>query len=57
MSQINKFCIKSCPVGIEKSRELLSKNESVYDAVADMRCFVEKCIKTCPYKDKIDFKN
>lgn len=56
MSEINKFCIKSCLVGLEKSQELLNKNESVYDAAADMHSFVKDCIKTCPYKDRMNFK-
>lgn len=49
---MNDFCITDCPLGIEKSKEFLNKNNSVYDAVIDMRFFVEECIKTCPYRDR-----
>jgi hypothetical protein len=51
---MNNFCIKGCPIGIEKSRELLDKNNSAYDAAMDMQFFVDKCIKTCPYKDRLE---
>lgn len=53
MSEINEFCIKDCPLGKEKSKEFLDRNNSVYDAVLDMRAFVKECLKTCPYKDKL----
>jgi Fe-S-cluster-containing dehydrogenase component len=49
---MNDYCIKDCPLGIEKSKELLDKANSVYDAAMDMRFFVDECIKTCPHKDK-----
>jgi hypothetical protein len=54
MSKINDFCINECPLGIKKSDEFLNKNNSVYDAVADMWSFVDECLKTCPYKDKFE---
>ncbi len=44
------YCNKSCPIGIEKSRELLDKNNSAYDAAISFRFFVEDCFKYCPYK-------
>lgn len=50
---MSAYCIKECPLGKEKSRELLDKNNSAYDAALDMQFFVDKCIKTCPYKDKL----
>lgn len=53
---MNDFCIKSCPLGKKKSKELLDKNNSVYDAAMDMRFFVEECLKTCPHKDKFKAK-
>ncbi len=49
---MNDFCIKGCPLGTEKSKEFLDKNNSAYDAAMDMHFFVENCIKTCPHKDK-----
>lgn len=52
MSEVNDFCIKECPLGIEKSEEFLDKNNSAFDAAMDMHCYVKECIKTCPYKDK-----
>lgn len=52
MSEVKDFCIKSCPLGIEKSKEFLDKNNSAYDAAMDMHFFVKECMKTCPYKDK-----
>lgn len=52
MPEVRDFCIKDCPLGKEKSREFLDKNNSVYDAATDMYFFVEECIKTCPYKKK-----
>jgi hypothetical protein len=52
MPEKNDFCIKSCPVGIEKSKELLDKNNSAYDAAIDMYFFVEECMKTCPHKEE-----
>ena len=54
MSEIRDFCIKSCPLGKEKSKEFLNENNSAYDAAIDMRLFVEKCLKTCQYKDKFE---
>ena len=33
---INDFCIKECPLGIEKSEEFLDKNNSAFDAAMDM---------------------
>lgn len=53
MSEVRDFCIKGCPIGLEKSKEFLDKNNSAYDAAMDMHFFVDKCIKTCPYKDKL----
>jgi hypothetical protein len=52
MSEVRDYCIKECPLGIEKSKEFLEINNSAYDAAMDMHFFVEKCINTCPYKDK-----
>ena len=52
MSEVNDFCIKECPLGIEKSEEFLDKNNSAFDAAMDMHCYVKECIKTCLYKDK-----
>jgi hypothetical protein len=54
MSELRDFCITGCPIGLEKSREFLDKNNSAYDAAMDMYFFVENCIKTCPHKDKND---
>ena len=54
MSEVKDFCIKGCPLGREKSKELLDKNNSAYDAAMDMYFFVEECVKTCPYRDKFD---
>jgi hypothetical protein len=56
MSEIRDFCIKGCPLGKEKSREFLDKNNSAYDAAMDMSFFVEECMKTCPHKDKLNTK-
>lgn len=53
---MNDFCIKKCPLGKEKSKDFLAQNNSVYDAVIDMRSFVEECLKTCPHKDKLNIK-
>ena len=53
---MNDFCIKGCPLGIEKSKEFLDKNDSAYDAAMDMYFFVEECLKTCPHKDKLNTK-
>lgn len=52
MSEVKDFCIRECPLGKEKSQELLDRNNSAYDAAMDMCFFVEECIKTCPHKDK-----
>ena len=54
MSEVKEFCIKSCPLGLEKRKEFLDKNNSVYDAATDMYFFVKECMKTCPYKEDID---
>jgi hypothetical protein len=56
MSEVRDFCIKGCPLGKEKSREFLDKNNSVYDAAMDMYFFVDECVKTCPHKDKFKAK-
>ena len=56
MIEMNDFCIEKCPLGKEKSKEFLTINNSVYDAVVDMYYFVEECTKTCPYKDKLNTK-
>ncbi len=56
MSEVRNFCIKGCPLGEEKSEEFLNRNNSAYDAAIDMCLFVEECIKTCPYKDKLNTK-
>lgn len=53
---MNDFCIKGCPLGIEKSEEFLAINNSVYDAAMDMHSFVEECLKTCPHRDKLNTK-
>ena len=50
------YCHKECPIGKAKSKEFLDANNSAYDAAMDMWFFVEKCIKTCPYKDKFKTK-
>lgn len=50
---MNDFCIKECPRGKEKSEELLDKNNSALDAAMDMYFFIEKCLETCPYRDKL----
>jgi hypothetical protein len=47
-----KYCMHECPIGCAKSEELLTKNNSVFDAVSDFRLFVEKCFETCLHKDK-----
>jgi hypothetical protein len=46
------YCNKKCPIGSKARSECLAENESVGDAVIDFWHFVDKCIKTCPYKDK-----
>ena len=48
---MNDYCIDKCPLGKEKSKEFLDKNESAYDAAMDMHFFVQECLKTCSYKD------
>ncbi len=47
------YCIKKCPKGIAESKRLLDINNSAYDAAMDMYSFVQVCLKTCPYKDKL----
>ena len=54
--EVKDFCTKECPIGRKKSRELLDRHNSVYDAAMDMYFFVEKCVNTCPYKDKLSVK-
>jgi hypothetical protein len=56
MSEVKDFCIKECPIGKKKSREFLDMDNSAYDAALDMYFFVEKCMNTCPYKDKFNAK-
>ncbi len=48
-----EYCIKYCKHGKEKMKELLQTCESVFDAVADMRDFVQNCFKSsnCPFKE------
>lgn len=43
----NEYCIKHCELGCKKSKELLDKHNSAYDAALDMHWFVEGCKKTC----------
>jgi hypothetical protein len=45
------YCDKQCPIGMEKSKELLAMHNSAYDAALDFCSFVDKCFKTCPYKE------
>lgn len=46
------FCDKKCLKGKQMSNELLSKNNSAFDAAIDFVMFTEECFKTCPYKEK-----
>ena len=45
------YCDKNCPIGKEKSRELLDSSNSAYDAALDFMWFTEECFKTCPRKE------
>lgn len=45
------YCIENCPIGRDKSLELLEECNSACSAAIDFRFFVDECIKSCPYKD------
>lgn len=48
---MNLYCIKECPIGKVKSKELLNECESSIDAAFEMRDFVENC--KCPYSEEL----
>lgn len=50
MIKHSNYCISGCPIGKAESDKILNESESAFDAAFDMRCFVDKCILTCPYK-------
>ena len=49
-----EYCDKICYIGSKKSEEFLDKNSSAFDAVIDFKLYINKCFKTCPYKEKLE---
>ena len=45
-----KYCGEKCKIGMQKSKDFLAENNSIFDAVLDFTWFTEECFKTCPYK-------
>ena len=43
------YCHKQCQKGMKVSEELLSNNNSAYDAAFDFITFAKNCFKTCPF--------
>lgn len=48
------YCETTCERGKRVLGEYLAKNNSAYDAFIDFRCFVEGCLKSCPYASSTD---
>ena len=47
------FCSIECEKGRKAVSKFLLKNNSAYDAFIDFKYFIEECIKTCPYREKV----
>ena len=46
------YCYNNCAKGISMRKDLLDKNDSVYEAIMDFQSFANTCFETCPCKDK-----
>ena len=47
MIEEDKYCLEKCEVGKEQKRKALEECDSVYDAVFDVKKFIEECKKKC----------
>ena len=45
-----EYCNDICPIGKAAKEHFLNINNSAYDAVFDVRNFVENCFNCCPFK-------
>lgn len=50
MVDIN-YCLKECPIGKKYKEEALQQQDSVFDAVAEVRAFLSNCAKNCKIEE------